>query len=140
MDKLGDKNVVMVLRGFVGGAGAFKPTMKFISRILYHDPDCSDLSGCPTFNATVEIDPNLYRRFMPERVPAIVYARGITPHDPDVSEAIPENVPALKSSSWVMLYGDASLGYLLSKIVDEKPSPGLVSLVEKLHSGGNHVH
>jgi type-F conjugative transfer system pilin assembly protein TrbC len=139
MDTLGDKNVAMVMRGFVGGAGAFKPTMKFISRILYRDPDCSDVSGCPAFNVAVEIDPNLYRRYKPLQVPAVVYAKGINPNDPDMSEGLASNLSESKSSTWLLLYGDASLGYLLSKAAESAPSPGLAALAGKLQSGGNHV-
>lgn len=138
MDKLGDNNVIMVMRGFVGGADTFKPTLQFISRILSRDPNCVDVSGCPTFNAAVEIDPNLYRKYRPLYVPAVVYASGIKPHDPDMSEGLAANVSDPKQD-WLMLYGDASLDYLLSKAAEAVPDSGsLAGLAEKL-TGGNHA-
>lgn len=130
IDRIGDPNITMVMRGFVGGISKGMPTMKFISRFLLKDPGCADVVGCVSFNAAVQIDPNLYRRFRPERVPAIVYAKGVRPGDPDMSEGIVENVP--QSDAWFMVYGDASLGYVLGRINDEAHSPTLASVAKTI--------
>lgn len=128
IDKAGDPNVFMVIRGFVGGSGTFAPTMKFISRVLLKNPDCIDVSGCPSFAAAMEIDPNLYRRFRPERVPAVAFVRGVRPSDAERSEGDPTNIPKADPGSWWMLYGDSSLSYAFSRINEEAHSSGLEEL------------
>lgn len=132
IDRAGDPNVIMVLRGFVGGGGSFAPTMTFISRVLLRDPDCTSTSSCPSFAAAIEIDPNLNRRFRPERVPAVVFVRGVHLADAERSEGDPTNVPNPEPDSWWMLYGDPSLSYALARINEEAHSPGLEELIRAL--------
>ena len=127
IDRIGDPNITMVMRGFVGGISKAMPTMKFLSGFLLKDPGCANDGGCISYNAMVQIDPNLYRRFLPERVPAIVYVKGVRPGTPDMSEGIDENVPP--SGAWFMVYGDASLGYVLERINDEAHSATLTTVV-----------
>lgn len=113
IDRLGDRNVVMVMRGFVGGVGSFLQTGTFISKILFKDVNCRK-EGCSTYGAEVIIDPELYRRYRPQSVPAIVFAKGVRPFDPDRSEGNKDNTPA--AAKWWLVYGDASLGHVLTVI------------------------
>ena len=100
-------------------------------RIRKRDLSCSG-SNCATFGTPVDIDPNLYRRFKPTSVPALVYARGVNPIDPDVSEGSPENVPVPPPSSWTMIYGDMSLGYLFEQVATAANSSSLAMLARFL--------
>ena len=130
IERSGDPNIVMVMRGFVGGMRLFGPSKEFIGRMLLKDPGCE--SNCSSYNASVVIDPNLYRRFRPEVVPAVVYARGVKPSDPDRSEGDPTNVKKPSDNSWLMLYGDASLGYMFKRINEQAHSPALGALAAAL--------
>ncbi len=127
IDRLGDRNIVMVLRGFVGGATSLLPTATFISKVLFKDVTCRG-EGCPTFNTEVIIDPELYRRYRPQAVPAVVYAKGVRPFDPDRSEGNKENTPS--ASNWWMAYGDASLGHVL-KVLDREAKTGKLEKMAK---------
>lgn len=131
IDRLQDPNITMVMRGFVGSMRDAMASMEFLMRIRKKDQLCSGLA-CPTFGTPVDFDPNLYRRFRPAVVPALVYVRGVKPHDPDVSEGSPENVPTPPASAWSMIYGDASLGYLIEQIANTKGSPALAAIARFL--------
>jgi len=125
--KLRDPRITVVLRGFVGGIQTFQPTRQFIMSFLKKDPRCEEFD-CPTLEVAFEVDPNLYRRFRPEKVPAVVYVRGVRPMDPDVSEGIEGNVPTSNDSKWWMIYGDSSLSYLLGRISQDSGSSSLASI------------
>jgi type-F conjugative transfer system pilin assembly protein TrbC len=119
LEKLGSANAFMVMRGLIGGMAHFQPTFTFLSRVLLRDPDCDDGKNCVAFGAAVEIDPLLFRKYQPERVPAIVYVRGLKMHDTGLSEGDPVNVNSPADNSWWMLYGDSSLSYALEFIGKE---------------------
>lgn len=131
IDRLKDPNISMVMRGFIGGIKDASATMAFIMRIRKKDLSCSG-PNCATFGTPIDIDPNLYRRFKPASVPALVYVRGVNPIDPDVSEGSPENVPAPSPSSWTMIYGDVSLGYLFDQVSTAANSQSLAMLARYL--------
>lgn len=131
IDRLQDPNITMVMRGFIGSMRDALPSMEFIMRIRKKDPACAGMD-CPTYGTPVDFDPNLYRRFKPAVVPALVYVRGVKPVDPDVSEGSTENVPVPDSSAWSMIYGDVSLGYLIEQIAQATPSPTLSALARYL--------
>ncbi|WP_205743313.1 TrbC family F-type conjugative pilus assembly protein [Geobacter sp. FeAm09] len=127
IDRLRDPRVVMVVRGFVDGIQDGTKTMEFFMQIRLKDLGCSG-ANCATFSTQIDIDPNLYRRFRPASVPALVYVRGVHPVDPDVSEGSPENVPVPSPSSWTMIYGDAALSYLFGRTADTTKSPTLAAM------------
>lgn len=126
---LRDRNIVIVMRGFIGGIEKAMPTLHFMSDLLKVDPRCTGMN-CARYQASFEIDPNLYRRFKPERVPALVYARGVNPLAPDMSEGVEWNVSTPSSSSWWMIYGDASLSYLLSRVAEDAKAPNVEAMAE----------
>lgn len=131
IDQLRDPNIIIVLRGFIGGMKEFKPTMKFINDLLKKDRGCEG-SDCATYQATFEIDPNLYRRFKPTQVPALVYAREVAVSGPGVSEGIDAKQSTTATNPWWMIYGDASLSYLLSRVSDDTGSPVLAAFSDTL--------
>lgn len=124
IENLGSPNVFMVMRGMVGGMKEFGPTMNFLSKVLMKESNCRG-KNCQAFGAAVEIDPLLFRRYKPTKVPAIVYAKGIKLQDPEHSEGDIDNSSELNSNSWWMVYGDSSLGYALDQI-------GLAANIRKL--------
>jgi type-F conjugative transfer system pilin assembly protein TrbC len=129
IDRLQDPHISMVMRGFIGGIRDATASMEFLMQIRLKDLGCNGL-GCATFGTPVDFDPNLYRRFRPDVVPALIYVRGVTPVDPDVSEGSPENVPP--PSSWTMIYGDASLAYLFGQVAGTVKSPSLAAMARYL--------
>lgn len=131
ISKLQDPNITIVLRGFVGGMKQFQPTMQFISNLLKKDRSCEG-SDCPTHQVAFEIDPNLYRRFKPSQVPALVYARGVTLDGPGVSEGFDAKKSSVPTNPWWVIYGDASLSYLFARVAEDAASPALANFAENL--------
>ena len=138
LDKTRDPLAVMVLRGFVGGAAKIKPTMDYMQRILAKDPACiasqKQDANCPTFLAEVQIDPLLFQRFNVQKVPTLVFARGVknVAGLPQVSEGDGEN---MQVGAWWALEGDAALDHMLERINKEAKSPTLAVFVKELRKG-----
>lgn len=124
----GEPNLVMVLRGFVGGARQIGPTARFTEQILRTDPACDPQGATPCAARSVPIlvDSLLFRRYGIERVPAVVYARGVAVLDAGQSEGRPENA---RAGEHFAVYGDAGLPYVLELIQREAKSPGLAALL-----------
>lgn len=130
IDRLGDPGVLMVMRGFVGGMRYVRPTAEFVGKILVKDPSCSPFEReCDMFNVQVRIDPFLFRRYGIERVPAVVYVRGLKVSDPQLSEGLEKNAP---SESYHIVYGDTSLKYALEIIHREKHISSLKRISDRL--------
>lgn len=121
IDRARTGQVIMVLRGFVGGMKKIGPTMKFIGEILKKDPTC-DQAGkkCESFQVNIEVDPLLFQRFAIEKVPAVAY---LPAGKSDVPDAEPEPL---------IIAGDAGLDYLLERINREAKTAGLRTLVASL--------
>ena len=133
IDRIGDRNIVVVMRGFVGGAKYLKPTMKYISGILKKDPECNFMENrCETYRVNFQIDPLLFRRYGIDRVPALVYAREVTTEDANSSEGLEDNT---KVKKFYVIYGDASFEYFIERISNESKSESLKNLTERLKSG-----
>lgn len=134
IDALDETNIVMVMRGFVGGAKEIKPTMSFLAQILHKDKNCqfSGSMNCDGFGAAVLIDPELFRRYKPAVVPAVVYVKNVKPLHPDMSEGSDDIVGVLNESDVYTVYGDASLGYMLDVINREVKSSTLEAAVRGL--------
>jgi conjugal transfer pilus assembly protein TrbC len=114
VDNLGG-NITMVMRGFINGMRMVKPTMKFIEGILKKDETCDLKSeNCETFRLEVQIDPILFQRFGIQKVPAIVYAKGVNVLNTG-SEGIEGNV---KVDDFYVVYGDVGIPYAIRKIQD----------------------
>ncbi len=129
--RLGDPRIVMVMRGFVNGMSGIQPTIRFVADALKKEPLCSPAeTECGMLPANLVVDPLLYRRYSIDRVPAVVFARGVRAENPGLSEGDIRNTDISDSYS---LYGDASLEYILQAIQRES---GASSLKELLAAGG----
>lgn len=121
LDKLGDKNIVMVMQGFVGGIKYITPTLEFIQNILKKSPACDSKSRvCDAFNAGVYIDPQAFARYGINGVPAVVYVR-------DENEE--------KFSEAYRVSGEVSLEYALERIEKESKSSQISHALKKLRKG-----
>lgn len=128
IEQIGDKNITMVMRGFVGGMAKFGPTMEFCQQILMVDPDCN-VNDCEAIRAQIEIDPNLFRKFGIKQVPAIVYAKNVNLIDPEQSAGIETNVKG--QISGYRLYGAVPIDYALDKFYQESKSKNLKYLLSR---------
>jgi len=130
LDRLGDPNIVMVMRGFVDGMKHIKPTIKFVGGILRKDPSCDmTKQKCETFRADFQIDPLLFRRYQIAKVPAVVYATDVNVMDVQMSEGLESNTEV---SDYYVLYGDASLEYVLDTIHKGTKSKSIERLLTTL--------
>lgn len=125
--RLGDPNVTLVMRGFVDGMTKIQPTMRFIGSVLQRDQSCHPQEGeCEMLTASLAVDPLLFRRYGIDRVPAVVYARGVKAEDAALSEGDSKNTSITENHT---VYGDASLEYLLEMIQRETGSRTLADLL-----------
>ena len=125
--RLGAPNISLVMRGFVDGMTKIQPTIGFIASVLQRDQACRPQEGdCEMLPAGLVVDPLLFRRYRIDRVPAVVYARGLKAEDAGLSEGDPKNTTI---SDHYEAYGDASLEYLLDQIRSESGSASLAALL-----------
>jgi len=133
LDKLGDPRIVMVMRGFVGGMKYVKPTLAFVRKIVAKDPNCdSDKTKCEAYRVAMNIDPLLFRRYDISRTPAAVFVPDVRVMDASLSEGLEENA---KVGDHFLLYGDASLDYILDAFHRESGAKSLERLRESLRGG-----
>ncbi len=126
--RLGDPNIILVMRGFVGGMTQIQPTIRFIASVLQRDPACDPAQGeCAMLPAGLAVDPLLFRRYAIDRVPAIVFAGGITAEDAGLSEGDQKNTTVTDHHT---IYGDASLEYLIEQLHRESGSRSLQQLLD----------
>ncbi|MDD2732630.1 MAG: type-F conjugative transfer system pilin assembly protein TrbC [Desulfuromonadaceae bacterium] len=112
--RLGDPNVTLVMRGFVDGMTKIQPTIRFIGSVLQRDATCNPTDGeCEMLPASLAVDPLLFRRYGIDRVPAVVYVRGVKAEDAALSEGDSRNTSISENHT---VYGDASLEYLIEQI------------------------
>jgi type-F conjugative transfer system pilin assembly protein TrbC len=128
IEQIGDKNITMVMRGFVGGMAKFGPTMEFCQKVLMLDPDCN-VNDCEAIRAQIEIDPNLFRKFGIKEVPAIVYAKNVNLIDPEQSAGVESNTKG--NISGYRLYGAVPIDYALDKFYQESKSNNLKMLLSR---------
>jgi type-F conjugative transfer system pilin assembly protein TrbC len=127
VDRLGDQNITLVMRGFVEGMTKIQPTIRFIGSVLQRDQSCRPQEGeCEMLPASLAVDPLLFRRYGVDRVPAVVYARGVKAEDAALSEGDAKNTSITEHYT---AYGDASLEYLLEQIRKETGSHTLAALL-----------
>ena len=127
--RLGDPGIVLVMRGFIDGMTKIQPTVSFIGSVLQRDPSCNPLEGeCEMLPVNLVVDPLLFRRYGIDRVPAVVYARGVKAEDSGLSEGDIKNAGIAESHT---IYGDASLEYLIEQIWRETGSRALKELSER---------
>ena len=125
--RLNDSNIILVMRGFIEGMTKIQPTISFIGTVLQRDPACNPLEGeCEMLTAALVVDPLLFRRYGIDRVPAVVYARGLKAEDSGLSEGDTRNTAIANSHT---VYGDAGLEYIIEKLQRETSSKILADLL-----------
>lgn len=125
--RLGDPNVTLVMRGFLDGMTKIQPTIRFIGSVLQRDLACNPAEGeCEMLPAGLAVDPLLFRRYGIDRVPAVVYVKGLKADDAALSEGDSRNAAITEHHT---VYGDASLEYLLDQIRKETGSQTLAALL-----------
>jgi len=125
--RLGDPNITLVMRGFVDGMSKIQPTIRFIGSVLQRDSVCNPAEGeCEMLPAGVVVDPLLFRRYGIDRVPAVVYAKGLKADDAALSEGDSRNATIMEHHT---VYGDASLEYLIEQIQRETGAHSLTALL-----------
>ena len=130
VSRMREPRIMMVMRGFVGGMTKIQPTIDFVGGVLKEDPSCSFAEReCRMRPVNLVVDPLLFRRYGIDRVPAVVFVRGLDSADPALSEGSVENARVTDSYA---IYGDASLEYVLEVIGRES---GASSLKDILTSG-----
>ena len=136
LDRLGDPNVFMVMRGFVDGMKRMKPTLDFVKGIIAADASCDVMTqGCKAYRVNIKIDPLLFRKYGITRVPAAVYAADVRITDLSLSEGMEGNV---KTGNHYALYGDASLAHVLEVFRRESVRKSIEPLLEALKGGIYH--
>jgi len=127
IDRVRAGEIIMVLRGFVGGMKKIRPTMEFIGEVIKKDPAC-DLAKekCDSYQVNIQVDPQLFQRFAIEEVPALAYL----PSNVDKAEG--------KQADPIIINGDASLDYLLERINQEAKNADLNTLIAALRGGIGH--
>jgi type-F conjugative transfer system pilin assembly protein TrbC len=136
MGRLGDPNVFMVLRGFVGGMKRVKPTMDFVGKIITEDANCDIAKNrCRAYRVNIKIDPLLFRKYGITRVPAAVYARDVRIMDATLSEGMEENA---NTGDHYTLHGDASLAYMLETLRKASGRRSIETLIDALKGGIYH--
>jgi type-F conjugative transfer system pilin assembly protein TrbC len=129
ISRYGDPKIMMVLRGFVGGVGKIQPTIDLVGRVVQRNPACNSVKEgeCEILPVPFGVDPLLFRRYGIDRVPAVVYARGVKAEDTGLSEGDDKN--AIIGEFW-KAFGDASLEYIVEQMQRESGSQGLLQLVD----------
>jgi type-F conjugative transfer system pilin assembly protein TrbC len=96
--------VIVVLRGFIGGAREVKPTGRWLEEVMRKQPSCGE---CPHYLARVVVDPLVYRSLNITRVPAIAYV-------PEIEELQHCDGEALESAG--IVYGAVSIAAGLKRL------------------------
>ena len=127
--RFGDPKVMLVMRGFVSGVGKIQPTVDLVGKVLQRDSACNPVTAgeCESLPVPFGVDPLLFRRYDIDRVPAVVYARGVKAEDAGLSEGDDKN--AIIGEFW-KAFGDASLEYIVEQMQRDSDSQGLLQLVD----------
>jgi type-F conjugative transfer system pilin assembly protein TrbC len=128
LDILNDPNIVLVLRGFVGNMEKIRPTLEFIESLLVKDSACrlSDGRQCDVYQANIQIDPLVFRKFNIQQVPALAYVKKVNSIDTQ------NNTNSSDEPEAVVIYGDVSLDYALDQIFAETGNPQIKKAVQKI--------
>lgn len=130
VDRIGERNIIMVMNGFVGGLKKIKPTASFIQKVVQKDPSCDPNAGrCDIFNSMVQIDPLVFSRYSIGEAPAFVYARQVKTLDAEMSEGDAKNS---RVNDFLVVRGDVSLAYALELFRRETQSSSLEGAIERL--------
>jgi conjugal transfer pilus assembly protein TrbC len=132
IDAAQDPNIIVVMRGFIGGMKYVRPTLEFTHALLKKNTSCNLPEQCELYAVNFEIDPLLFRRYGINRVPAVVYVPDIDVEDPAGSEGLEDNA---KVSDYHLFYGDVSLDYAIERINEKARSSSLEDLARVMRKG-----
>ncbi len=119
---LKDPNLSLVMNGFIKGAKEIKPTLNFIASLTIKDSHCNPLKeACASYDPEIVIDPLMFRRYSIKQVPAIVF-----------DEDFQEDKKLEKSKTYQVIYGDASLAYLLGMINKKAKNQQIEKMIRRL--------
>ncbi len=133
INKIGDPNIVMVMRGFIKGIKNIKPTQDYVAALQKKDPQCDQTrEKCDMYAANLMVDPLLFRFYNVSQVPTIIYSSNVTLKDPVQSEGKQGNVSI---SDYYALTGDTSLEYALQSFYKETNKNSLKQSLERIRAG-----
>ncbi len=114
IDKAADPNVLLVMRGLVGGmsiAKAYKG-QSYFNRILKKDLACPRTEKpCERYKVPIRLKPSLFNKYGITSVPSIVYEH---------------------EGSAILIQGDSGFDYLLERINREAKSAGMTNLIKNI--------
>ena len=116
---------VIVIRGFVGGMKAIRPTFEFLDSVIKKDLNCPKTKVCEHYKVQVLIDPILFREYGIKRVPAFA-VHEVT----NLTKYCNGNEGLNPSPN--LVYGDSSIKYMLDRLYQETKRPVIKKLWEKL--------
>lgn len=119
-------NIVMVMRGCIGGCEKIKPTLRFIENIL---TDGGNIAG--GMKAQIWIDPLLFRRYGINKAPVFIYAKGVNTQKAELSEGLENNLKSAPST--YKSEGDWSMDYHLKVLYQKSKSPSILKIQKYLN-------
>lgn len=131
LDHLKEPNIILCLRGFIGGMKKVQPTLDFINDLVKKDPSCNT-DKCEYYRANIDIDPLAFRYFDINKVPAVAYIENVNMENTEQSIGTPGNIKSKGVSN--VFYGDMPLSYSLDKL--SKKHTKLKNLTRKLERRG----
>lgn len=117
-------NGVMVMRGTVGGISKIGQTMKLTHDTLRADPTCEG-ANCKMWETQMLIDPVIFRVYGIQQVPALIYQPNM--HIQSYCDGL-ENINRASD----IIYGDASLNGMLTRLNQITPNEKIKSLIKRL--------
>jgi type-F conjugative transfer system pilin assembly protein TrbC len=114
-------NMIMVMRGCIGGCEKIKPTIKYITNIITDGGEVKK-----GLKAQVWIDPLLFRKYGINKAPVFVYAKNVRTEKNELSEGLDSN---LKAQPIVYISeGDWDIEHHLKILYQKSKSPSLQKL------------
>lgn len=123
IDKIGDLNIQMIMRGCINGCQKLMPTATFIQNLVAP-------SEKEQLQVQVLIDPHLFRLYEVKTVPTIVFAKNVKVDNYDGSEGMIENLKTKPVS--YSIHGDVSLLYAIEKINTKANNSALTEISKEL--------
>ncbi len=132
LDRLGDPNFVLVLRGFVDNMQKARPTLDFLEKLLVRESGCrlGKDKACDLFKVSIVIDPLVFQKFNIQEVPALAFVRNINLVDPKQSLGLAGNLSGEVEA--VVVCGDAALASGLEHIFKDTKDARIKQTVRKL--------
>lgn len=125
ISKYGLKNdVILVMRGFIGGGQKMKPTLKYIRNLLTVDEDNTKM-----YNVQIWIDPPTFRKYQIAEAPVFVFTK-----DAEQIKDMPgtRTVGKAANNTFVKSRGDWAFDYHIKQLYEQTKNQGLKKLMDTL--------